>query len=495
MNNILAVSTYIPLLSIVTYIFVSVLVKQGEMRRSFMSYLFLCASVMGWILLEILVWFVNDATLNAFLWNLSLVFVALAPLMFFLFVCKFYYPDQNISFLPLLFIVPVINLIIAVTPARYLLFVLEVNENGFDVGAWFWVHSAFCYVLTFAGTYVIVSGHIRKPKFYKLPSYLIIFAISAMIVSNASYLLGFRAINVNLTIVGTCIALILIHVAIIGNDKSVFIRYARGEVFKYLSDYVLVMGIDGTIADCNANAGRWLKTLEITINSLTLNEVVAVLKQKGASVTGELENPEGLDISIIQEGIQNILNLRVYNMTDKKENKIGTIAIFTDVTQNRQLLERLDKKAGIDFLTGFANRTAFEGAKARLDSDEHYPLSVILCDVNGLKEVNDTLGHKYGDMLINSIAKVLDDVTPKHHFVARIGGDEFIYLIPNSNQSAVNEFIMTIKEALAKQEGLPFKLSMAIGTATKQHPSEILDDIIAEADHEMYADKKRVKES
>jgi len=181
-------------------------------------------------------------------------------------------------------------------------------------------------------------------------------------------------------------------------------------------------------------------------------------------------------------------------MTDANGDSIGSIAVFTDVTQNRMLIEKLEKKAGMDSLTGLANHMAFNGARKRFDTPEHLPLSIIVCDANRLKHVNDTLGHQHGDMLLRVIAEVLEKACPKSGFVARIGGDEFIYLLSCTSPDASYALIKQIKNMLSKLENLPFVVSVALGTATKHSVEENLDDVIALADSHMYEDKKQMKE-
>lgn len=144
----------------------------------------------------------------------------------------------------------------------------------------------------------------------------------------------------------------------------------------------------------------------------------------GALLSGEktvqkiLESENESDIYLNDDVFPITLNLHIEKMTDIRGDEIGSIAVFTDVTQNRMLIERLEAKAGMDSLTGLANRLSYEGAKKRLDSQECFPLSVIMCDVNGLKSVNDNYGHQYGDMMLQVVADVLDKVCPKQCFVA-----------------------------------------------------------------------------
>jgi diguanylate cyclase (GGDEF)-like protein len=255
------------------------------------------------------------------------------------------------------------------------------------------------------------------------------------------------------------------------------------------------LGEGGHISDFNTSANRWFSSIGIDLRTTTLEGVLYTLTEKGAIVTKSPEGQEGRDIFFTNDGFPLILNLRTHDMIDEKRYKQGFIAFFSDVTQNRMLLDKLEKRAGVDSLTDLPNRVAYDGAKARFDDAEHLPLSVIMCDLNDLKETNDNLGHRYGDMMLQTASEILDNACAKQNFVARIGGDEFIILLSRTDEKRAADLIKQIKKTVLNYKNLPFKLSLAMGAATKHNESESLDDVIALADKLMYQDKKYMKEA
>lgn len=335
--------------------------------------------------------------------------------------------------------------------------------------------------------------HIRKPKFYRLSSMFMVIALGIVLLGNFIMIMQLVEINLYIDLIAASIAMAFIYMAVNTDDQNIFSHFARGQVFNYLEDFVMIMGPNGDIFDVNLKASQWFSSIGIDLHTHKLQSVIDALVEKGAILSNDSENQKGMDISFSDSGSSIILNLSTYDMTDKNKNKLGTVAIFSNVTQNRTLLERLEKKAGVDYLTGLANRTAYEGTKKRLDTAAHLPLSVIVCDVNRLKEANDTRGHKYGDMLLRSVAEALEQVIPEQYFVARVGGDEFVLLLPNAGAEPAQLLMKQIRDALSKRDNLPFVLSVAMGTAVKQSPDEKLDDVISLADRRMYADKERIK--
>jgi PAS domain S-box-containing protein len=108
--------------------------------------------------------------------------------------------------------------------------------------------------------------------------------------------------------------------------------------------------------------------------------------------------------------------------------------IVIDITERKQAEEEIKYLSFHDKLTGLYNRVFFEEELKRLDTERELPLSLIMGDVNGLKLVNDALGHQEGDKLLVKVAKALRKSSRHEDIVARWGGDEFIILLPRCDK-------------------------------------------------------------
>lgn len=143
-----------------------------------------------------------------------------------------------------------------------------------------------------------------------------------------------------------------------------------------------------------------------------------------------------------------------------------------------------------DPMTGLYNRRYYEDALQRLDSSGNHPLCIVSCDINGLKLVNDIFGHVVGDRLITQVAESLDKSCRINDFTARIGGDEFAIVLPNTSVSTAEQFILRIKNGLLQQGFCGVVVSASFGFAIKNDPCQKLDILISEADEMMYAHKR-----
>lgn len=142
-----------------------------------------------------------------------------------------------------------------------------------------------------------------------------------------------------------------------------------------------------------------------------------------------------------------------------------------------------------DSLTGLHNRRYFEDEIAKAAREDHDPVTAVICDVNGLKLVNDALGHEWGDRLITKAASVLKAISEPGDIVARVGGDEFAVLLPND--SGNRDIETRLKEEMASiNSGDDIPLQMAWGVANGRASIRSIEEIIKEADGRMYARKE-----
>jgi diguanylate cyclase (GGDEF)-like protein len=162
-----------------------------------------------------------------------------------------------------------------------------------------------------------------------------------------------------------------------------------------------------------------------------------------------------------------------------------------DITANKKAEDYLKYLGTHDVLTGLYNRAYFAEELARLGRGRRFPVSLIMADLNGLKQVNDSLGHAEGDKLLRRAAEVLQASVRAEDLVTRTGGDEFAIILPATSAEAAAEAILRIQgvaELNNKFHGTP-ELSFSLGTATGLEGAN-LADVLREADDIMYVEKR-----
>lgn len=160
-----------------------------------------------------------------------------------------------------------------------------------------------------------------------------------------------------------------------------------------------------------------------------------------------------------------------------------------DVEEEHQAMEKIRVLSFKDQLTGLYNRRYYEEEIHRLDHPRMLPLSVILADVNGLKLVNDAFGHRTGDLLIKKAAEIMKTVERETDFIARIGGDEFAVLLPNTSNRDCQKILNRFKASCDNLRIDDINFSIAFGAATMEIYTQDIEEVIALAEENMYRAK------
>jgi len=169
----------------------------------------------------------------------------------------------------------------------------------------------------------------------------------------------------------------------------------------------------------------------------------------------------------------------------------GRIEHYYDITERKQMEEQLKYLSLHDPLTGLHNRAYFNEEMRRLEGERYLPLGVIVCDLDGLKLVNDTFGHDAGNVLLVSAANILKDCFRKGDIVARIGGDEFVVMLTCTDRLTLEKACLRIWESIASYNSAnpEIPLSLSIGFAIGEDSAKKPADLFKEADINMYREK------
>jgi diguanylate cyclase (GGDEF)-like protein/PAS domain S-box-containing protein len=165
------------------------------------------------------------------------------------------------------------------------------------------------------------------------------------------------------------------------------------------------------------------------------------------------------------------------------------VAVFQDVSERVQAEQRVEYLTIHDALTGLYNRRYLEQITSRLDAEEVAPVSVVFGDANGLKLANDAFGHEAGDRLLMNIARVLRACARRDDTVARMGGDEFVVIMPGIGEDEAAEAIVRMRRAFDEAPPDPVRVSLALGASTRETSAVPLHEVLAEAEKHAYRQK------
>lgn len=169
------------------------------------------------------------------------------------------------------------------------------------------------------------------------------------------------------------------------------------------------------------------------------------------------------------------------------------LCMIQDITDSKKKEDEIIYLSYHDSLTGLYNRTFFEEEKKRFDVKRRLPMSLIMGDVNGLKMINDTFGHDVGDILLQELGTILIDTCRAEDVIARIGGDEFVILLEDTNEKAAEKLCNRIDEAcknyVNRIDRKIFYAGISLGYATKNTVEQSLDVLLKDAEKMLYLKK------
>jgi diguanylate cyclase (GGDEF)-like protein len=186
------------------------------------------------------------------------------------------------------------------------------------------------------------------------------------------------------------------------------------------------------------------------------------------------------------------ISTRSFEIKDRQFN----LSVARDISERKRMEEKLKQLSIHDTLTGLYNRGFFEEELARLERGGQFPVSLVIADIDRLKKVNDRLGHSAGDDLLRGAAQVLTTSFRSEDIVARIGGDEFAIILPNTDGIVAKKMLRRIRQNLRKYNtghaNMLLGISFGVSTAKKSKP---LQETLKAADASMYREKRKASSS
>lgn len=260
-------------------------------------------------------------------------------------------------------------------------------------------------------------------------------------------------------------------------------------ILESINDGVIAMDKDENIKFINESARNLIGYKDDKIEG-KLNDVLKLLDPKTREEVQVLDLTQKCERILLRTDEKECITLcQVTSIPKKNKGKMGYVMSISDISQEKKLKDNIIYLTFNDQLTGIYNRTYYEEQISTYNDTEYLPVSIIITDLNGLKLTNDVFGHQVGDELIKSASQILKKSCRNSDLIARIGGDEFIIVLPNTDKKAVGVIANRIKKSCNEENAVFGKLSMAIGTATKEDADQDISQTINEADKTMYSNK------
>jgi diguanylate cyclase (GGDEF)-like protein len=260
-----------------------------------------------------------------------------------------------------------------------------------------------------------------------------------------------------------------------------------------IPDHMFLIKRDGSIGDykaknelayCRTEGDFQGKQVSQVFSEEVAGQIMVQIEE--AISTGNLQI---FDFQIIIDSVKHYHEVRIVPSGDEE-----VMAIIRNITDKKHMEERLAYLSLHDAMTGLYNRAFFEEEMNRMQEVGcgSAGVGIIICDLDGLKLVNDTLGHSKGDEVLIEIANILKNSCSQEDIVARIGGDEFAVILYSHAVSVLKAACKRIRgmieEYNAKGPIVPLSLSMGFAVSKSKDQLNV-NALFKEADHYMYREK------
>lgn len=337
------------------------------------------------------------------------------------------------------------------------------------------------YLLMFS-VYYQMPAHMRKSTRY------MIIGVSFIVVAEFLRLLVPELPPFDFTLLAAHIMLDYLYFALSTSTASNVIVTSRDFVFDSLSTMVIILSKKKNILDWNHkfNPDRFLLPVPVYGESFA-NYQQRILDESNGRVSAHDKNIISTWVGD-EEGHYLITTHEVNN----KSKHFGYLVEISEVTKIYRIFRYLEENATRDQLTGLYNRNAYMNVASDIVKTEHLPLLIAVGDVNNLKPINDIYGHLAGDQLLKTVAAAILEYAPPNAFIARIGGDEFVMLVPTANPDLAAPFVEQVNQQCANNSlDSNFKLSISWGYSMLTDLSQPYNEVFDQADAMMYATKKK----
>jgi len=189
--------------------------------------------------------------------------------------------------------------------------------------------------------------------------------------------------------------------------------------------------------------------------------------------------------------------VKLVAMRDRRNDLMNIAGSYADITNKKEYEEKLKHLANYDVLTGLPNRYYMFEKHVNTDfSNENRKIALLYIDLDNFKNINDTMGHSTGDILLKDIGQRFQSIDLEGGFVSRVGGDEFVIIVYEANESKIIHYISLIQQMLEKEFVInytEYRVSCSIGVAMSPQDGRTIEELMRAADIAMYSTKAKGK--
>ncbi|MDD6657310.1 MAG: diguanylate cyclase [Lachnospiraceae bacterium] len=355
----------------------------------------------------------------------------------------------------------------------------------------FYYHTIFVVVMIMIVAALLILKCGETPRVYWKRYYMLIFGILLAVAVNLMNLYQADFFVLDLSSVLYCFIGMLMYYNTFRYLPAVTMNITRRMILNYLSEPVILFDYDGWLTDFSKSILKVMPNAHFNIGSMTIDEFV-----NSGNFIGfrPVDTDQDFDWTTRIGGEDYTYSIKYRCMTDAKGRSLGKIFVFHDITSMRDTYFNLEKSLLYDPLTGLYNKQSYLQQIPQWDNKRYWPVAVAVCNINGLKRINDQYGMEYGDAVMKQLAYFVKMHAGEDAYVAKLEGGDILAVLEETTHNEAVEICEDIKKDLEGFYGRDVLIHLEYGVAVKEDAITTMEQILGEAKSSMQ-NKKMLRDN
>jgi diguanylate cyclase (GGDEF)-like protein len=469
--------------------------------KTFSQLMFFALAMCGWNFIYAIYFLVPDNNLLPLIDAVGYTFVAFSALTFFFFSYCHFTEKEHLGiklFVPLI-IIPILTSIFAImypVTGFFQTYTGEINYTPFRhlitlYGPWFYIHSIYSYALILVGSILLVIKSLNK-KTRNRKMYFLIASIAILycLQNIAMTFLPTEMSTISTRIMHFLLLNIFFWATYLDNNSTI-IYFGKYTYIEKQTNPLLIFNLKHELIHANPSGHNFFKEIQLPYKKYIFFNTI--FNDKTFTMLGKKYFDNNAECFYIQQrDTKQVYYIQNEAIRNKKNKLLGYSLTLNNMKTLDSLIENLEKHAYLDSLCQCSNRALYDEQKNSFLETAHFPCAIAIADLDNLKKVNDSFGHRDGDDYIKTSCLILQSMLGKDDLLFRYGGDVFILLLQNTSVQKLDHIVKKI-EVASSHQNKEYEINISFGYSLIENSNTNFEKHFEIADFNMYQQKIRRK--
>lgn len=342
----------------------------------------------------------------------------------------------------------------------------------------FILHNLYILAVALLAVFLLILKCRETPRVYWKRYYILIAGIVAAALINWMNLKMTDIVPVDVSSALYCVVGMLMYFNTFRYLPMVTLDLTRRMILNYLSEPVVLFDYEGCLTDYSKDILRVMPNTHFEIGALTLKEFVAEGKFPGFR---DVEMDQEFEWTVRFSGEIHIFQCKFKCMKDAKGLSIGKIFVFNDITSMRKTFFELEQSMLYDALTGLYNKPIYLTQVPQWSDSRYWPIALAVCNVNGLRSINDRFGTAYGDMVMKQLAHFVRIHIGDDTFAAKVDNGDILAVMEGKTHEDAADIFEKIKQDMEEFFSEENPVHVEYGIAVKEREDVTMERVLSDA--------------